>query len=32
LEEPMKVKTNPDKEFVDDIKKKIKDNGGYCPC
>ena len=28
----MKVKTNPDKEFVKEIKSKRKENGGYCPC
>lgn len=28
----MKIKINPDKNKADDIKKKIKDNGGYCPC
>lgn len=28
----MKVKTNPDKEFVKEIKNKLKENGGYCPC
>ena len=28
----MKVKTNPDKEFVNDIKKQLKSNSGYCPC
>lgn len=28
----MKIKTNPDTEFVQKIKKQIKANGGYCPC
>lgn len=28
----MKVKINSDKNLVDTIRKKIKDNGGYCPC
>ena len=23
---------NPDEEFVKDIKKQLKANGGYCPC
>lgn len=23
---------NPDKEFLKDFKKRLKDNGGYCPC
>lgn len=28
----MKVYLNPDKEYVREMKKKLKDNGGYCPC
>lgn len=28
----MQVTTNPDKEFVKEIKDKLKQNGGYCPC
>jgi ferredoxin-thioredoxin reductase catalytic subunit len=28
----MTVKQNPDKEFVLVIKKKLKENNGYCPC
>ena len=28
----MKIKINSDKEKVSDIKKRIIDNGGYCPC
>ena len=23
---------NPNKEFVEKIKQRIKDNDGYCPC
>ncbi len=23
---------NPDPEFVAEMKRKIKENGGYCPC
>ena len=23
---------NPDKEYVRDVRKRLKDNGGYCPC
>lgn len=23
---------NPDKEFLKDFKRKLKNNGGYCPC
>lgn len=26
------ITINPDKEFVIEMRKKIKDNGGYCPC
>lgn len=26
------IKLNPDREVVDEISKKLKDNGGYCPC
>ena len=28
----MRIKKNPDKEIVDDITQKLKENGGYCPC
>lgn len=28
----MKIKQNPDKKIADDIKKKLRDNDGYCPC
>lgn len=30
----MKYKTikNPDTEFVKNLRKRIKDNSGYCPC
>lgn len=23
---------NPDQEFLKKFKKRLKDNGGYCPC
>lgn len=26
------IKQNPDKKHVDKIRKKLRDNGGYCPC
>lgn len=26
------IKENPDKEFVKEMKKAIKNNNGYCPC
>ena len=28
----MAIKQNPDRECADDIKRKLKANGGYCPC
>ncbi len=28
----MVIKQNPDKEYADEVKRKLKDNGGYCPC
>ena len=28
----MKVRTNPDKEFVREIREKLEANNSYCPC
>lgn len=28
----MSIKLNPDQEYVAEVKKRIKANGGYCPC
>ena len=28
----MKITTNPDKEYVKEVRQKIKDNQGYCCC
>lgn len=28
----MKIKVNPDKELVSQIRKALKENNGYCPC
>lgn len=28
----MKIKINPDKNVVIDIRAKLKENDGYCPC
>lgn len=28
----MRITTNPDKEFVKEIRKKLRDNNNYCPC
>lgn len=28
----MKIVTNPDIEYVKEVKKQLKSNSGYCPC
>ena len=28
----IKVTTNPDKEFVKEVRRKIKENNGHCAC
>lgn len=28
----MKIKTNPDREFAEQIRKALKENNGFCPC
>lgn len=28
----IKIKTNPDKEYVKEMKDKLKANNNYCPC
>lgn len=28
----MKIKVNPDKELVNIIRQKLRENDGYCPC
>jgi len=28
----MKIKVSDDTELVQKIRKKLKENGGYCPC
>lgn len=28
----MAIKTSDNKELVEEIKAKLKENGGYCPC
>jgi ferredoxin-thioredoxin reductase catalytic subunit len=28
----LKIKLNPDKELVEEIKARLKETGGYCPC
>lgn len=28
----MYIRVNPDKAFTEEMRKKIKENDGYCPC
>lgn len=28
----MQIKLNDDKELVEEIKRKLKENNGFCPC
>lgn len=28
----MKINLNPDKEYVEKVRAKVKENQGYCPC
>lgn len=28
----MIIRVNPDKEYVTEVKRRLKENGGYCPC
>lgn len=28
----MRVVQNPDAEYANEIKKRLKENNGYCPC
>lgn len=28
----MKIRLSSDAELVSEVKKKLKENGGYCPC
>ena len=28
----MKIVENPDKEFVDEMRKALEETAGYCPC
>lgn len=28
----VKIELNKDKEFVEEFKKKLEENDGYCPC
>lgn len=28
----MKISLNPDKSIVEDVRRRLKENNGYCPC
>lgn len=28
----MRIYLNPDTAFVEEVRKAVKDNNGYCPC
>ena len=28
----LNVRINPDTEYANDIKRRLKETGGYCPC
>lgn len=28
----MNIKLNEDKEFVDEMRQKLRENDGFCPC
>lgn len=28
----MRITTNTDKQLVEEIRKRLRDNDGYCPC
>ncbi len=28
----MSIVLNPDEEYVKEVKRRLKDNNGYCPC
>lgn len=28
----MKIIQNPDRDYVAEVKMRLKDNGGFCPC
>lgn len=32
LEKEIKIKVSDNKELVEEIKQRLKENGGYCPC
>jgi ferredoxin-thioredoxin reductase catalytic subunit len=28
----MRIYLNPDKEYVEEVRRKLEENGRYCPC
>ena len=28
----MSIRQNPDREYAAEVRKRLKENGGYCPC
>ena len=32
VQKEQKIKLNPDKEYVEEVREQLKKNGGYCPC
>lgn len=28
----MRIYLNPDKEYVEEVRRKLEDNGHFCPC
>lgn len=28
----MQIRTNPDKDYVKEVRRQLKENSGYCPC
>ncbi len=28
----MTIRQNPDEAYANEVRKKLKENGGYCPC
>lgn len=28
----LRIRVNPDKDFVEEMREKLAENNGYCPC
>ena len=28
----LRIRVNPDRDFVEEMRKKLAENNGYCPC